>query len=295
MRRPRWSAKTRIELDRDASRSTREPEVEGRERSGKHPGEREVLGVVGLGPAELVRDPPGLGALSPVTALAHDTGFDDRERAFGGLGGDEMTGHGDVQGGSGLGPQKRRCDELVVVEQPESVAARGGGERDVRVDDDHGQSASRMSRTMSTQSGIGSFAAVCVQKAGSGTEPAPVTAARSASSITCCVPTLRAARRPARIHRLIVSGLRPVRRAASGTVSTVVEYYNMSRSGERRFVGRRFYRRRYDAQRTLAGFSARPREQVELEAFQLELSDVVRETMQPAHVSLWHRTQEIPS
>jgi hypothetical protein len=80
------------------------------------------------------------------------------------------------------------------------------------------QRPAREDRIAASTSGIGSPVAVRRQPLGSGIELAPVNAARSASSITCCVPTLRARSRPDLIQRRIVSGSRRARRAASGTV-----------------------------------------------------------------------------
>jgi hypothetical protein len=59
-----------------------------------------------------------------------------------------------------------------------------------------------------------------------------------------------------------------------------------------RFIDRRFYRRKVDAQRTLESFSSRLREDVDLDHLRGDLLGVVLETMQPAHASVWLRPHE---
>jgi hypothetical protein len=59
------------------------------------------------------------------------------------------------------------------------------------------------------------------------------------------------------------------------------------------FIDRRFYRSKYDATKALGAFSTRLRDETDLGTLSDELVSVVRETVQPEHVSLWLRPDTV--
>jgi hypothetical protein len=87
-----------------------------------------------------------------------------------------------------------------------------------------------------------------------------------------------------------LSGQRTSSLAVAASTLAVAALFRPVRARIQGFIDRRFFRSKYDAQQMITDFSAKMREQIDLDSLTNEMAAVVRDTVQPTHVSLWIRS-----